>query len=91
MTYDFEEPGTYTIVFELMEETDGIDQAYVYTENGLTRRFGGRNSIEGATALAMCSYTFTVETETDRVESYFALRKIELKDRNGFKVFYLKS
>ncbi|MCQ2554161.1 MAG: glycoside hydrolase family 2 [Clostridia bacterium] len=36
-------------------------------------------------------YTFTVETETDRVESYFALRKIELKYRNGFKVFYLNN
>ncbi|MCQ2263230.1 MAG: T9SS type A sorting domain-containing protein, partial [Bacteroidales bacterium] len=80
VTYDFEEPGTYTIVFELMEETDGIDQAYVYTENGLTRRFGGRNSIEGATALAMCSYTFTVETSEDEYIS--SLPTLELSDND---------
>ncbi len=29
-------------------------------------------------------YSFTVETETDRVESYFALRTLEIKETGGF-------
>ena len=60
VSYDFTVPGTYTMVFELMPEENGTDLAITYTQDGVTRRIGGKNSVEGAAAIASTSYTFTI-------------------------------
>ena len=68
VTHGFTEPGSYTLVFELVEEEGGSDFATTYTVGGETRRIGGKNSV-GGNVLATTDYQFTVEGPAGESES----------------------
>ena len=56
----FTESGEYEVVFQLMNEVGGLDHTATYIENGLTRRIGGKNSLDGSPIGTPVSVTFTV-------------------------------
>jgi len=59
VTHGFTEPGDYTVVFEVTEETGGQDYTMLYDAD-LTHRIGGKNSTEGG-VLCTAVVTFHVE------------------------------
>ena len=62
VTNSFTEPGTYTVTFEMVEETGGQDFPIPFDED-VTHLIGGKNSTPSADVVATATVTFTVTGE----------------------------
>ena len=76
ITHNFTESGSYDIVFELVEETDGQDFPYPY-DNDYTHRIGGKNSTEG-NVLTTATVHFDVDGITEEEEQVTNAPRISL-------------
>ncbi|MBQ6703088.1 MAG: glycoside hydrolase family 2 [Clostridia bacterium] len=79
-------------------KAEGIDKGrvQVYTDNGtIEYEMKGGECVFEIESPRLWSpddpylYNFSVETETDRVESYFAFRTVEIKEKDGYKRIFL--
>ena len=59
VTNNFTEPGTYTVTFEMVKESDGQDFPIPFDED-LTHLIGGKNSTPSTDVVATAIVTFTI-------------------------------